>query len=249
MGMFSAMGASIGAIGQGIAAKKGMDAQRQTMNDAAARAQGTLTAGRNEARSDFSPFMSAGATAAGNATNLIGASGNIAAPEMSQPFNFQQWNDPSANYALQQSNATLQNSALAKGGMGGGLARALSENATNMANQNYQNAFKNYTTNAEQVFNQGQTRYKDINEQEQQKIANTQNLANMGLTATGNYGGLAAKYNEGIAGNQYQLGTDQAHITSSGYKDMGGAFNTANTQAGSAVDQSPWGRVMNLGGK
>ena len=115
-----------------------------------------------------------------------------------------------------------------KGGVGGGLARALSNNANKMAMTNYNNAFQQQMGANQQNFGLANQQFQNNFNAQNQNMQNYQNLANMGMQATqGNQANQLA-YNQGISNNYI----NQAAAQQSGWNAKGQIFNnTANATA------------------
>lgn len=158
----------------------------------------------NQQRQDYTPYMQAGTQALSDTQNLLSQGSGAVDPTKSQAFSYNAWQDPSTQYRIDQANAGINASALAKGSVGGGLAKALAANSQNMASQEYSNAYDRYLKQNTQDFNQQQQLWNNATQTWQNQLAGQQNLLNTGLgatnattTAAGNYANM---YNQNRMG-------------------------------------------------
>lgn len=164
----------------------------------------TLQQGKADANAAYSPYTSVGATGAGgfsNATqNYLGnvGTGPDASQYQSGTGQVSDYLNPSAAYTSDQASKATQASALAKGGMGGGLAKALSNNANQMAMTNYNNAYNQMLNTNQQNYGLANQSFQNKFNVNNQNVANYSNLANLGLDATTSNQGLLGQYNSGI---------------------------------------------------
>lgn len=216
-------GGLIGGIGQYNDTQRGMNAYKNLANQGVSTMQG----GKKASDAAYSPYTQAGQTgvqgqtaATQNYLNAVGT-GPQANQYKTTAQGTQAYLDPSANYSTDQANRAMQASALAKGGVGGGLGRALSNNANKMAMTNYNNAFQQQLGANQQNFGQANQQFQNNMAAQNQNIANYTNLTNTGLQATqGNQQNQLA-YNQGI--NQNYL--NQADAMQSGWNAKGQIFN------------------------
>lgn len=190
----------------------------------------TLQQGKIEANDAYSPYTSVGATGAGGFSNATqnylsnvgyGPDASQYQSGTGQVFDYL---NPSAAYTMDQANKATQASALAKGGMGGGLAKALSNNANQIAMTNYNNAYQQMLNTNQQNYELANQSFQNRFNVNNQNVANYQNLANLGLNATTSNQNLQGQYNSGI-GNIY---TDWGKTIQ----------DNANTKAGVGKSQS-----------
>lgn len=174
-------------------------------------------------REDFMPFMQAGQQAIGQYQNLLGAGSGAVNPTQTGAFNFDAFKDPSAQYRMDQSNAAINASALAKGNVGGGLGKALMANSQNMASEEFNNAFNRFLSKGNQDFGQQQQLWNNANQNWQTQLGGFQNLMGQGLNAAGTTGGfatnLANAYNTNLmnnAGFNYNAAGDRAGALAGG---------------------------------
>lgn len=184
----------------------------------------TQQQGLSEAQSAYSPYTGLAASGASGLSNAINSRQMANQPQTSS-YDVNNYMNPSAAYSTQQANNAIQSSALAHGGLGGGLAKALSNNANKMAMTNYNNAYQQMIDTNAQKFNQQQQQYTNANDYQQQQIGNRQNLAQLGLSGMNAGQQLQSNYRNNIT-NQYGNWANLA--AENGQNKAGLAFNTAN---------------------
>lgn len=220
----------IGGLGQSNDVQRGMDAFKTSVG------QGTniLSAGAQSANQAYQPYTQAGQTGIAGYTNAIQNRQN--APMATVTDNSAQnaltnYLDPSAAYTMDQASKATQASALAKGGMGGGLAKALSNNANKMAMTNYNNAFNQMLQGNAQTFGQQNQNYQNQTAYDQSQIGNWGNLSNLGLTATGQNQQQQLGYNTLMNQNWNDIANSQM----SGYNQKGKIFGDTASGIGSSL--------------
>ena len=179
----------------------------------------------NQQRSDYSPYMQAGTQALSATQNLLNQGSGAVDPTKSQAFSYNAWSDPSTQYRIDQANAGINASALAKGSVGGGLAKALAANSQNMASAEYSNAYDRYLKQNTQDFNQQQQLWNNATQTYQNQLAGQQNLLNSGLSATnatttaaGNYANMYNQNRMGLGELGMQTAQNQAGAVAGGLK-------------------------------
>lgn len=223
-------GGLVGGIGQYNDTQRGMTAYKNLANQGVQ----TLQQGKQEANAAYSPYTTAGATGvSGQTAATQGYLGNVgSAPDASgyksTAAGVSDWLNPSAAYSTDQATRTAQASALAKGGMGGGLAKALANNAQQMAMTNWNNAAAQQLAANGQNYNQASQAWQNNKSAQDSNVSNYSALAQQGLQATGQNQQLQAGYNSGI--NQNYLG--QADAMQSGWNSKGKIFNDTSTGLG-----------------
>lgn len=242
-----ALGSVIGGMGASDAASKAAEAQRAAI----AEANKTLAAGKSASTAAFNPYTDAGKT--GAESELASVQGRKQA--QTAEYNpvtaagAQEYLDPSLNFQIAQATKAGNASALAKGGMGGGLVKALSNNATKMAQTYWTQAQANQLAAKNQNFNQQDTNYQRNNAFQQSQIDNYGNIANRGLTATGANQNILKDYNMGIADNLTGAGNADANkYANKGQIFSNTASNIGNT-VGSAVASTDWSKLFGQGTK
>lgn len=163
----------------------------------------------------LSPGSAGGSDPMTGVNTALGASGSLAKPFSVDDFHV----DPGYQFALDQGQKALQNSAAAKGGLfSGATGKAINEYAQGVANQQYSTAYDRYNTNQNNLYS---------------RLAG---LSNSGQGAANMVGAAGAE----SAKNSSQSLQDAAQIRAAGQKNMTNAWNTGLGQFGSALG-SIWG--------
>jgi hypothetical protein len=219
-------GPLVGGMGQYADVGKGMEAYNNYANQGTS----TLNAGKEGANAAFNPYTSAGATANGSQLSAIQNRQQATNPALTNtsPSGVADYLNPSAAYSQNQAMKQAQAAGVAGGAMGGGMLKALSNNANQMAQTNYNNAYSQMLGTNDQNFNQQQQQYTNNNNFQQQQIGNYGDVANRGLSATSSNQGLNLQYNQGM-NNNYM---DQAANEQSGWNKKGEIFNKTSSDFG-----------------
>lgn len=204
------VGGSLVAANQAKQAAKGQAAAAQRAGDAA-KAQALL----EQARLD--PYSDAGKDAIKQLRELLAPGGGL-----TLPFNYEA--DPGAAFRMQQGLQGVERSAAARGGLlGGGTLKALSRYGSNLASQEYANAFDRWRS------------------QQQDKFNRLSGIAGMGANASGIQGQL------GMAGagawGQGQIGA--ANATAAGAVYAGNQYQSAANSIANML--GGFGGYMNKG--
>lgn len=241
---------AIGSIVGGNAASKAAAKAKKEFNAKAQQGIGVLQSGATGATTAFNPYTIAGST--GQAGELSAVQNRTQAPTATYnpvtAAGAQEYLDPSADYQMDQSNRAIQASALAKGGVGGGLARALSNNAQKMAQTYWTQAQQNQLAAKNQNFNQQDVNYQRNNQYQQDQINNYGNIANRGLTATGANQTLQQKYNEGINSNLLDMGNAGSTAQYNKGKVFQDTANTVGNNLGKAALSTDWSKIFGSNG-
>ena len=242
-GLALAKGATglISGLGQSSKVRDGMDAFKASANQGIA----TYNQGKQASDQAFNPYTGVGSAASGQlgsaARDYKGeALAGMPQQQTTTAQGTQAWLDPSAAYSMDQANRATQASALAKGGMGGGLAKALSNNANKMAMTNWNNAYNQQLGANAQNFNQGNQLWQNKKSALDTNINNLQGVSDMGLTAQNANQGNQLAYNQGINSNYMGVANSQQ----SGNNQIGKLFaDTANNVGNNLVSgiSSIWG--------
>lgn len=223
------LGGAFGGLGNYNDINKGMAAYDTRANQGIS----TLEQGKAGADTAFNPYTSVGAQGAAGFGSSI-ANRQMATQPTASNFSAQGVSDflnPSAAYTSDQAAKATQASAIAKGGMGGGLAKALSNNANQMAMTNYNNAFNQMLDTGKSNFAQGQQLYTNKTNFDQSQIDNYGNLANLGLNATQANQNLQGQYNMGINKNFIDMADQRA----SGWNAKGKVLNDTLSGIGNSL--------------
>jgi len=219
---------------------KGMESYRGNVGAGTSVLQGGIQ-GANDA---YSPYTSAGANAMGRALSAVQNRQQAAQPTLSNvdPSQAMGYLDPSAAYSTDQSGKAIQAAALASGAGGGGMLKALSNNANDRAMTNYNNAYSQMLNTANTNFSQQQQQHANQTGYDQSQIQNLAGLAGQGLQAVSGNQGINAGYNTGINNNWGDIAANQQ----SGWNALG--KNAKDTISGLGSDIA--GGIMNIfGGK
>ena len=238
-----ATGGLVGGIGQYNDTQRGSKAYRNLANQGI----NQLQQGKQEANAAFSPYTNAGVEGvAGQTAATQGYMGNVgtapgAAGYKTTAGGVSDWLNPSAAYSTDQANRAIQASALAKGGVGGGLAKALSNNANQMAMTNWNNAAAQQQGANAQNFGQASTEWTNNKAAQDANLGHWSNLSGMGLQATGANQNLQGQYNTGIDKNWQ----GQGDAVQSAWNAKGKIFNDTSTRFGDDLGggiSKIWGR-------
>lgn len=227
-------GSFLGGNAQNESTQQGMDAYKDYMNQGIS----TLNQGKSSSNAAFQPYTNAGTQGLQGYQTSIQNRQQAAQPSLSNSnpqTAISSYLDPSAAYTSDQAMKATQASAIAKGGMGGGLAKALSNNANKMAMTNYNNAYQQMLDTGNQNFNQQNTIYGNKTAYDQSQIGNYGNLANMGLQATGTNQGLQYQYNNGINQNYGDLAASQQSGYNQKGKTSGDMWNNIGSSLSSGI--------------
>lgn len=226
------LGGLAGTLAANNSIDKGMRDYRNNVN----KGSDVLRAGQAAANSAYSPFTTAGATGATGLATAITNRQQATQPtlQVSDPTAAMGYIDPSAKYTADQANKAALATGIAGGALGGGMMKALSNNANKMAMTNYNNAYNQMLQSNKQNFDQQQQQYANTTDYDQSQITNYGNMANMGLTANTANQGLQQQYNSGINTNYGAIGASQA----SGNAAKGGMWNNFANSAGDTISQA-----------
>lgn len=184
-----------------------------------------ITDANNTQRQDYQPYMQAGQEAIGNYAGLLAQGSGAQDPTASQAFSYDAWTDPSTQYRIDQANQGINASALAKGSVGGGLAKALASNSQNMASAEYANAYDRYLKQNNQDFGQQQQLWNNATQTWQNQLAGQGNLMSTGLQATtgtanaaGNYANMYNQNRMGLGSLGMDTAANQAGAIAGGLK-------------------------------
>lgn len=167
-------------------------------------------------QSNNAPWMQAGQNAVGQMGQMAGPGGS-----MSHAFNntdLQSNLAPNYQFGLNTGLQETQNAANAQGGLGGNEMLALNNYSQNYAGNAYQNAFNNYQTSQNNIFNR------------------LGSIASLGQNAASNTGNTGAQISGGMANSAVGIGQAQAAGT------IGQANAISNGIGGAAM----WGAMPSL---
>jgi hypothetical protein len=232
-------GPLVGGIMNSNDIQQGMADYRTDVN----RGTSVLQGGINSANAAYSPYTGAGASGVAGEQLAIQNRQQAAQPTLSNvdPSQALSYLDPSAAYSTDQSNKAIQAQALASGGAGGGMMKALANNASDRAMTNYNSAFGQMLGAANTNFGQQQQQYVNQTGYDQSQIQNYAGLAGQGLQAVSGNQGLNANYNAGINGNFGDIAANQQ----SGWNALGKNAKDTATDLGNNIS----GGISNIWGK
>ena len=224
--------AGIGAVGSGLAANTQANAAESAQGLQAQEAANALAQQQsqfNTTQANEAPFIQAGQGAVTQLSSLLQPGGALSQgwnQQFQAPTAAQAAQTPGYQFALQQGENALQNSAAAAGGLGSGATgAALEQYGQGLANTNYQ-----------QVYNNALTQYQQSYNQFQQNQANQYNrlagLSGTGQTAVGQLGQLGQQASNNTSNIALTTGAQQGQqlnnagaANASGYVGIGNALS------------------------
>ena len=194
----------------------------------------TLQSGRAETVNDFNPYLKAGKV--GVEGTVQGIQGRVHAGQPIQSnvnpgMVLSDYLNPSAAYTTRLANDSIRSQALAGGAAGGGMLKALSDNANKMAMTNYNEAFIQALNAGKLNFDQDQQIYTNKTNFDQSQIDNNQRLLASGLAANTSLGNISQAYDKDINTAYTDLGNSMA----GGDYLKGRSANAATQQSGNLL--------------
>src|SRR5579872_7262539 len=224
MPMFLGMGISagtslLGGLFGSSASSQASQEYMQALQQAQKYLQGQETQGLN----NYSPYLSAGATASGTLSQLMGTpdSGLLAnwKGQFTAPTAAQAEATPGYQFQLQQGESAMQNSAAGQGSLLSGRTLAdLNNYAQGTASTNYQNVFNNSLA-------QYQSAYNTFLNNQNNQYSRLMGLSGQGLQAAGGAGNLISGMGGDIASLMGQQGAAQAQGTIGSANAWSGALS------------------------
>lgn len=194
----------------------------------------------------FQPYQQAGTQALGQYQGMLEGQQQPEFGYQQQEFQFDRWKDPAVANAIQEANKAMEASAMAKGGMGGGLAKALQENTANIANKGYTSAFDRWKQNSEMMSKQAEDRYKRNYDYQSDRLKNYGGLAQTGFDAAKNVSTLGQGLAQSVSGMYGDMGNASAQGTigssNSALGALSGLSGAVNTGLG-MLSGSPQGQA------
>lgn len=217
----------LGGLMSGNAAARRASAASDAYAAKAAKGREALTAGRAGVTANFDPYTQLG-------TQMAGQYGTEVAKGQNQPgfsytpdeFNFSTEKDPGAQYRMEQANKALQASAIAKGGMGGGFAKALQANAQGLASQEFQNAWNRNMEKNKFGYQRAADQYTRDYTSQQDYLNRLKSGSEAGQGAAGQLSGLQQGYDTGV--NSSWLSEGEAGLKAAG---LGNEYQTGGEAA------------------
>lgn len=235
----AAAGPLIGGIQNSTDIQQGM----KQYQDYTGKGTAVLQGGLDSANAAYSPYTATGAAGTSGELDGIQNRQQTDQPSLSNvnPSQAMSYLDPSAAYSTDQSNKAIQAQALASGGAGGGMMKALSNNANDRAMTNYNSAYSQMLNTANTNFGQQQQQYANQTGYDQSQIQNYAGLAGQGLQAVSGNQSIDAGYNNGINQNWGDIAANQQ----SGYSALGANANATAKSVGNAISggiSAIWGK-------
>lgn len=226
-GAASAAGPLVGGIGQINDISKGMKNYRDNIN----RGTGVLQAGQAGATAAFDPYTRTGAVGAQGELDAIQNRQMATQPTATNTNagGIAAWLNPMATWQQNQATKAGAAAGIATGATGGGMQRALSNNASKMAQGSWNDAYNQMLQANQQNFGQGQQLYENKTGFDQSQIQNFGNLAQRGLSAVGGNQQLQLGYNQDVNRNFGDIAANEM----SGWAKKGQLFKDAATGLGS----------------
>jgi hypothetical protein len=192
--------------------------------------------------SNYAPYLGAGGKATGMLSDMLGTPGQgLLTPwttTFQAPTAEEAAKTPGYQFALQQGENAIQNSAAGKGSLLSGRTLAsMNEFGTGLANQTYNDVFNRALT-------QYQTSYQSFLNNQNNSYSRLMGLSGMGLGAAQGAGSLISGIGGDIASLYGQQGAAQA----------AGTLGSANSLMGmipgltGSLGQLPWGKIFGGGG-
>lgn len=171
-----------GGLIQNNAINSGMRSYRNTMNTA----NDDIKNQRAESNSAFLPYTNTGANAASQQMQMIGQ-GQATQPTLqtTTASGVSDWLDPSMAYSQDQARKQAVAAGAATGATGGGMMKALSDNANKLAMTNWNNAATQQLAANNQNFGQQQQQYTNTANYLNDRIGQLGDVSKTGLSAAG----------------------------------------------------------------
>jgi len=178
---------------------------------------------------NYSPYLSAGSTASGTLSSLLGTPGQGLLTPWTQQFTAptaaQAEQTPGYQFQLQQGENAVQNSAAGRGGLLSGRTLAdLNNYAQGTASTNYQNTFNNAAT-------QYQSAYNTFQNNQNNQYSRLMGVSGQGLQAAQGAGSLLSN----LGGDTASLYAGQGAAAAAGTIGAANAWSGAMSGVGNAV--------------
>ncbi len=222
-GGLSLISGLIGMNASNSAADQAAEAQRQALEFAKQQYQ--------QGRTDLSPYMGAGSEAAGQ-LNGIADQSQPGFNYQQQPFSFDKNSDPGAQYLMQQAAQAINASSLAKGSIGGGLAKSLQTEIGNQSNTAFQGAYGRWANTSQMLNDQAQQQYGRNLGWQQNQFGQKESIAGMGQGSAAGLAGIGSVLGQ-YGGNQLAgAGQSRAAGTMGAANSLVGGINSFANQLG-----------------
>jgi hypothetical protein len=236
-----------GPIVGGIGNAQDISDGSQQYNSAINAGSNLLNQGMQGADTAFNPYTSTGSTAINNEANAINTrtqAPNAAVTDNSSQNAIANYLNPSSTYSVNQADNAIQSAGIAGGAVGGGLLKALSNNANQMAQTNYNNAYSQMLQGNQLTNTQQNTNAQNTNNFTQQQIQNQSGLAGQGLQAASTNENLDLNYLNQENQNQQKIAANDQ----SSQNSLGSIFNNVADVTGLGATNAIPGVASALGG-
>ena len=184
--------AAVGAAGSAYASKQSGKAA-QTQAASADRASQIQQENFEQTREDLMPYKQAGDTSLSQLMGQMGSNGYFNQSYKGDEFNFQA--DPSYAFRRQQGLDGIQSQAAAQGGLlSGATLKALNDYNSNLASQEYSNAFNRWQST-------DNNNYERFNADQTNRYNRLSNLVGIGQNAAAQVGNAGAQTAQSVANN------------------------------------------------
>ena len=184
--------AAVGAAGSAYASKKSSSAAK-TQAASADRASQIQQENFEQTREDLMPYKQAGDTSLSQLMGQMGADGYFNQTYKGDEFKFQA--DPSYAFRQQQGQDAIQSSAAGQGGLlSGATLKALTQYNSNLASQEYGNAFNRWQST-------DNNNYERFNADQINRYNRLSNLVGIGQNAAAQVGNAGAQTSQAVANN------------------------------------------------
>lgn len=227
-----------GGVGQSRAYSKGLRDYKNAVG------QGTdqLRTGMETATQAYDPYAQAGVAGTQGELSAVQGRQQAALPQLQQTTatSAREWMDPSSNFMQDQARKAALSSGLATGATGGGMQKAIADNAAKMGLTAWNSAAGNALAANQANFGQQQQNYQNLTDYQQQQIGNYGNIANRGLQSQNALQGLLGQYNTGI--NQNYTGIADAALGVNAAK--GNIWYNTMRDLGTGLGSSDWSSLF-----
>lgn len=163
-----------------------------------------------DSKANLNPYIQSGTKNLGTYQNLLDTNTQPTLNYTQDDFSFDKWSDPGAQYQMDQASQAMEASALAKGATGGGFAKALQTNRSNLANTAHSSAYDRWLNNSKLKYGQASDQYTRDYTAQQGTLDRYGNLANQGLSAGNALAGFGNQAASTMGGLYSGLGSAQA---------------------------------------
>lgn len=236
----SILGGILGSNASDRAAAQAAEAQRQALE--------FQKAIHEEARGNFAPYIAQGTQALGNLQGIAGQAQPGFGYQQDE-FSFDKNKDPGAQYLMAEAAKAINASALAKGGMGGGLAKSLATEIGNEGNTAFQGAYGRWMGRSQMLNEQENQKYNRNLGWQQNQFGQQAHIADLGQNSASALAGYGSQL--GRSGGDLIVGAGQSRAAGTmlgnnamtqGLMGAGGAFGRYLSAGGTEVpnDNFDW---------